>query len=374
MSRCTSFSAKTSATFCVLWVFAVNRNAQSIPVRSMQSELYSGCFGVGSGVLGVTGMEVRDYKGDALLNDGILNGLGVSTVAHMAVFFLALFVSWVMPAGEAPIPLCTVSLLTLGDLGSGLGGGEEGLMSKGNGEPNPAGGSEDASAVPEHEAVTGPEPEPERPDAVYVPKVIGAPPLPPPVHKATKKPKEKPKPAPKPTRVRATTVQAESPPSTGWRGERESTEVSNGVTGGHGEGSGLGSAEGTGKGNAGDGPGAGSGIGSGSGAGQGPFDASFGPGDGPGFLSQVRPKYPRFARERGKEGTVLLRLTIDERGRLIDVEVLKPAGFGFDEEAVRSVRSSSFRAARRNGKPVICRAHLPIRFVLRSKDNRRLDE
>jgi protein TonB len=101
----------------------------------------------------------------------------------------------------------------------------------------------------------------------------------------------------------------------------------------------------------------------------GPVDSSFGSGDGPRFLSKTLPKYPRLARELGKEGTVLLRLTIDERGRLLRVELVKKAGSGFDEEAVRAVKSSTFSPAKKGGKPVLCRAQLPIRFVLRSNEN-----
>jgi protein TonB len=81
------------------------------------------------------------------------------------------------------------------------------------------------------------------------------------------------------------------------------------------------------------------------------------------------PRYPRLARELGKEGTVLLRLTIDEGGSLTHVEVLKGAGSGFDEEALRAVRESRFSPARMNGRTVASRARLPIRFVLRSSEN-----
>ncbi len=102
---------------------------------------------------------------------------------------------------------------------------------------------------------------------------------------------------------------------------------------------------------------------------RGPVDAAFGSGDGPRFLHKAMPRYPRLARELGKEGTVLLRLTIDERGSLTHVEVLQRAGSGFDEEAVRAVRESRFSPARINGKPVASRAQLPVRFVLRSNGN-----
>jgi protein TonB len=104
-------------------------------------------------------------------------------------------------------------------------------------------------------------------------------------------------------------------------------------------------------------------------ASHGPVESSFGSGDGPRFLNKAAPKYPRLARELGKEGTVLLRLTIDERGCLLNVDVVKQAGSGFDEEAVRAVKSSTFSPAKKSGKPVMCRAQLPIRFVLRSAEN-----
>jgi protein TonB len=81
------------------------------------------------------------------------------------------------------------------------------------------------------------------------------------------------------------------------------------------------------------------------------------------------PKYPRLARELGKEGKVVLKLTIDERGRLANVEVVDRAGSGFDEEAVKAVKGSTFIPATRNGKPVTCIARLPIRFELRSSEN-----
>jgi protein TonB len=101
----------------------------------------------------------------------------------------------------------------------------------------------------------------------------------------------------------------------------------------------------------------------------GPVEAAFGAGDGPRFLNKVVPKYPRLAREHGKEGTVLLRITIDEKGRLVEAVVVKGGGFGFDDAALRAVRESTFSPAKKDGKPIMCRASLPIQFVLRSAGN-----
>lgn len=128
---------------------------------------------------------------------------------------------------------------------------------------------------------------------------------------------------------------------------------------------GLGSIAGTGAGAtafSGDGSPGGAANGSG---GRGSLEKTFGSPDGPSFLHKVVPCYPALAKKLEKQGTVLLRVTIDERGRPVEIEVLKKAGFGFDEEAVKAIKDSSFVPAKRDGKPLACKALLPIRFVLK---------
>jgi len=104
------------------------------------------------------------------------------------------------------------------------------------------------------------------------------------------------------------------------------------------------------------------GAGSGSGA---PYDTSFGQADAPRFLNYVQPKYPLAARQQGREGTVVLRLTIDERGNLVQVEVVASPSDGFAQSAVEAVKLSTFAPALRGGKAVSSRAVLPMRFALR---------
>ncbi len=95
--------------------------------------------------------------------------------------------------------------------------------------------------------------------------------------------------------------------------------------------------------------------------------AEFGSADGPRFLKRVVPAYPRMARRLGREGRVLLRLVIDEAGRLVDAEVVEKAGFGFDREAMEAVRRSVFLPARENGIPVRSETLLAVRFVLEQR-------
>jgi periplasmic protein TonB len=100
-------------------------------------------------------------------------------------------------------------------------------------------------------------------------------------------------------------------------------------------------------------------------AARGPLETQFGAANGPRFMRQVMPEYPRLARRLQKQGTVLLQITIDELGRPVSVEILEKAGFGLDEAAVSSVKSSVFTPAEKDGRPVLCKAILPIRFELR---------
>lgn len=103
----------------------------------------------------------------------------------------------------------------------------------------------------------------------------------------------------------------------------------------------------------------------GSGGGATPLvEREFGTSDGPFIVKMSPPIYPKFARKMGKEGRVLLSMIIDESGKLLQVQVLEKAGYGFDEAAVEAVQKSLFKPALLNGRPICCRARLPIRFRL----------
>jgi len=90
----------------------------------------------------------------------------------------------------------------------------------------------------------------------------------------------------------------------------------------------------------------------------------FGSASGPNFIRRVIPEYPFAAKRMNREGSVLLKLTIDEKGKLLNVEVVKGAGFGFTEAAVEAVRKSTYRPAVVNGRAVLSKALLPVSFRL----------
>lgn len=131
---------------------------------------------------------------------------------------------------------------------------------------------------------------------------------------------------------------------------------------------------GMGSGMSGTGTGTGSGAGKGQGSGKidgsgsgtavptGPVEAGFGQPGGPQFETVVRPEYPFAARRLGKEGKVLLGVQIDEKGKLIKVDVLEATDQMFVQPAIEAVKKSTFLPARRNGVPFECRSTFSIPF------------
>jgi TonB family protein len=74
------------------------------------------------------------------------------------------------------------------------------------------------------------------------------------------------------------------------------------------------------------------------------------------------PEYPEEGRRANVSGTVQLSLTVGTDGLARDVTVTKPLGYGFDEQAVRSVQQWRFEPAAENGKPVPARITVEVSF------------
>jgi periplasmic protein TonB len=67
---------------------------------------------------------------------------------------------------------------------------------------------------------------------------------------------------------------------------------------------------------------------------------------------EVRIAYPADARERGVEGSVRLRVTVDANGIVQDVIILSGPGFGLDEAAREALKRFKFKPATRGGEAV----------------------
>jgi periplasmic protein TonB len=81
--------------------------------------------------------------------------------------------------------------------------------------------------------------------------------------------------------------------------------------------------------------------------------------------SELRPAYPRSKLASGEEAVLRLRLTIDERGRVVAVEPAGPADPTFLEAARRHLLARwRYRPASEGGRPVASSAVITLRFQL----------
>jgi TonB family protein len=76
-------------------------------------------------------------------------------------------------------------------------------------------------------------------------------------------------------------------------------------------------------------------------------------------------KYTDEARAAGLEGTVVLDLTVDEKGRARDISIVQGLGQGLSEAAKRALLACNFTPGEKDGKPVAVRIRgFKIEFVL----------
>lgn len=81
--------------------------------------------------------------------------------------------------------------------------------------------------------------------------------------------------------------------------------------------------------------------------------------------------YPADARLRNISGTVVVRFVVDEAGRVVDAEVVRGCGHGFDEEALRLVRLMPWwTPGRLAGQPVRVARTMPSSFRLTRQPSR----
>ncbi|MFK8005670.1 MAG: energy transducer TonB [Saprospiraceae bacterium] len=81
------------------------------------------------------------------------------------------------------------------------------------------------------------------------------------------------------------------------------------------------------------------------------------------FISQNK-KYPKEALEEKIEGTVVIKYTINYKGKVIDTKVLKSLGYGCDEEAQRVIKLMKFEAPKNRGIKVKFFKNIQIHFRL----------
>jgi len=75
-------------------------------------------------------------------------------------------------------------------------------------------------------------------------------------------------------------------------------------------------------------------------------------------------KYPKEALEAKLEGYVIVRYTINAKGKVIQAKVISPLGKGCDEEAVRLVKSLKFQVRKNRNDKILFHRTIRINFKL----------
>jgi len=78
------------------------------------------------------------------------------------------------------------------------------------------------------------------------------------------------------------------------------------------------------------------------------------------------PLYPEKLRRRNIEGRVILKLTINQQGKLMKIKVFESSGYKlFDQAAVKVIKDWKFRPALYQDEKIVSVISLPIRFKLK---------
>jgi protein TonB len=78
--------------------------------------------------------------------------------------------------------------------------------------------------------------------------------------------------------------------------------------------------------------------------------------------------YPELALKAGMEAFVVVQVLINEQGTVEDVTIVKDSGTkaGFEEEAIRAIKSLKWKPAMQRDRPVKVAVNVPVRFNLKT--------
>jgi TonB family protein len=85
------------------------------------------------------------------------------------------------------------------------------------------------------------------------------------------------------------------------------------------------------------------------------------------LLTTIDPPSNEYAQANGVAGMALYHAVVGTDGKVEEVAVARPVGFGLDENAVNTIRNASFQPAVKDGKPVPVLLDLVVLFRIYSK-------
>lgn len=85
----------------------------------------------------------------------------------------------------------------------------------------------------------------------------------------------------------------------------------------------------------------------------------------PHLIHKIEPEYSSKAQADRVQGTVILQIVVNEKGRAVDISVISPLGFGLDEQARAAVAKWEFTPGMKAGVPVKILATVEVNFRFR---------
>ncbi len=82
----------------------------------------------------------------------------------------------------------------------------------------------------------------------------------------------------------------------------------------------------------------------------------------PEFLNRVKPEFTELADRADVNATVEARAVFRANGEVGEIEIIRWAGFGLEEAAIRAIRQLKFKPATRTGQPISTRAVIRYNF------------
>lgn len=86
--------------------------------------------------------------------------------------------------------------------------------------------------------------------------------------------------------------------------------------------------------------------------------------EGPELRKRVEPRYPSVLKAAGIEGEAVLRVTIDETGKVAKTEAVKYTHPGFVDAATEAVKQWEFSPSVKDGKAIKAEVTVPFKFKL----------
>lgn len=81
-------------------------------------------------------------------------------------------------------------------------------------------------------------------------------------------------------------------------------------------------------------------------------------------IDDVMPTYPEWALDQGVQAVVEVLVTLNEQGKVSDIQFLRSGGKDFDESVRRSLNATRFKPLVEAGKPVPCRFRKKYNFEI----------